>query len=450
MAGLVGIDITKKLPATAVVGSIYKIEGNVKIFGAVGAPPFVYARVRRKEWYKPEIAEETSYNRGWPIPITGSFTVDFQPEKDGNYQVSVLASPAPISLPAIGVFPTLFESDAMKVDVGKVSEYLTFSQPKINGTTFTKVRPGDKLTIICSITSTATTPITATGKVSIYQGAFWSTPGDLVETLTVPQFTIEPNETIDIKAETTADSEITSKDIQLSLLQDSTEIESQRFQDAYSVEAEEIAFDLSQPTATPSQVSPGATVNIACPVKSRSTKVQNVTAKFLIYEGSVLPTHGTLLDTKSVTFSISPGQTYNATVSHTAVAGTIDRRDVGLQIIVNDKVMAEDEWDDVFYVTDGGNCFRPFPAHGNPIAGEPRSDRQHHLPRDLECPQVQTVTAKFLIYEGSILPDHGTLLDTKSVTPSISPDQDKPTMPSSTTRPLPAPSTGEMWGSRLF
>jgi len=236
MAGLVEVEITKKLPETGVVGSAYKIEGNVKMFGAVGAPPFVYARVRRKEWYKPEIAEETSYNRGWPIPITGSFTVSFQPAKDGIYQVSVLASPAPISLPFIGVFPTLFESDAMRVDVGKVSEYLTFSQPKINGTTFTKVGPGDPLTIICSITSSATTPITATGKVSIYQGAFWSTPGDLVEELTVPQFTIQPNETIDIKVETTADSEITSKDIQLFLLQDSTEIDSQRFQDAYSVE----------------------------------------------------------------------------------------------------------------------------------------------------------------------------------------------------------------------
>jgi hypothetical protein len=61
-----------------------------------------------------------------------------------------------------------------------------------------------------------------------------------------------------------------------------------------------------------------------------------------------------LLDTKSVSFSISPGQTYNASVSHTAVAGTIDRRDVGLQIIVNSQVVAEDEWDDVFYVTAAG------------------------------------------------------------------------------------------------
>ncbi len=236
MAGLVEVDITKKLPATAVVGSVYKIEGNVKVFAAVGAPPFVYARARRKEWYKPEIAEETSYHRGWPVPITGGFTIGFQPEKDGNYKVAVLASPAPISLPLIGVFPTLFESDEMEVDVGKVSDYLTFLQPKINGTTFTKVHPGDEITIICSVKSKATTPITVTGKVSIYQGAFWSTPGDLVQELTVPQFTIAPNETVDIKVETTADSEITSKDIQLFLLQDSIEIDSQRFQDAYSVE----------------------------------------------------------------------------------------------------------------------------------------------------------------------------------------------------------------------
>jgi len=60
MPGIVGIEITKPLPETAVVGSTYKIEGAVKVFDAVGAPPWVYAEVKHKEWYKPEFAEKRS------------------------------------------------------------------------------------------------------------------------------------------------------------------------------------------------------------------------------------------------------------------------------------------------------------------------------------------------------------------------------------------------------
>ncbi|GAI98548.1 unnamed protein product, partial [marine sediment metagenome] len=87
MAEIVGIEITKPLSDKAVVDSVYKIEGAVKIFDAMGAPPFVYAKIRRKEWYKPEIAEEVSYERGWPVPGTGDFSIEFKPEKEGEYKV---------------------------------------------------------------------------------------------------------------------------------------------------------------------------------------------------------------------------------------------------------------------------------------------------------------------------------------------------------------------------
>jgi len=63
MTDVVGIEITKPPPAEAVAGSTYKIEGSVKVFDAVGAPPFVYAEVKHKEWYKPEFAEEKEYIR---------------------------------------------------------------------------------------------------------------------------------------------------------------------------------------------------------------------------------------------------------------------------------------------------------------------------------------------------------------------------------------------------
>ena len=119
MAGIVGIEITKPLPAEAVAGSAYKIEGSVKVFDVVGAPPFVYAEVKHKEWYKPDFAEEKDYIRAWPVPITGGFSIDFKPEKEGDYEVKVIATPALIPLPAIGVWPTVGESDVMKVSVGQ-------------------------------------------------------------------------------------------------------------------------------------------------------------------------------------------------------------------------------------------------------------------------------------------------------------------------------------------
>ena len=89
---LVKIEITKPLPETGVVGVTYKIEGSVKMFDAIGAPPWVYAEVRRKEWWKPEFIEEVSYERGFPTPITGTFSIDIKPEKKSDYEVTIVAT----------------------------------------------------------------------------------------------------------------------------------------------------------------------------------------------------------------------------------------------------------------------------------------------------------------------------------------------------------------------
>jgi len=119
VAGIVEIEITKPLPEKAVAESTYKIEGSVKVLGAVGAPPWVYAEIKHKEWYKPEFAEEIEYERGFPMPISGDFDIDFKPEKEGDYEVKLIATPALLPLPAIGVWPTVGESDVMKVAVGQ-------------------------------------------------------------------------------------------------------------------------------------------------------------------------------------------------------------------------------------------------------------------------------------------------------------------------------------------
>ena len=104
MAEIVEIEITKRLPEEGVAESPYRIEGSVKAFGAIGAPPFAYAEVKYKEWYKPDWAEKKDYLRGWPGPFTGVFTIEFWPEKEGEYQVKVIATPAPLSLPAVECF----------------------------------------------------------------------------------------------------------------------------------------------------------------------------------------------------------------------------------------------------------------------------------------------------------------------------------------------------------
>ena len=114
---IVKIEITKPLPESGAVDTTYKIEGSVKMFDAVGAPPWVYAQVRYKEWWKPEFAEEVEYERGFPIPITGDFSIDFKPEKEGEYEVTVVATPAPLSLPVVGVFPITGKSDVMKMAI---------------------------------------------------------------------------------------------------------------------------------------------------------------------------------------------------------------------------------------------------------------------------------------------------------------------------------------------
>lgn len=119
---LVKIEITKPLPATGAVDTTYKIEGTVKMFDAVGAPPWVYAEVRRKEWWKPEFIEEVSYKRGFPIPVSGDFSIDVKPEKESDYEVTVIATPAPLSLPVVGVFPITGKSDMMKMRVSEKPE----------------------------------------------------------------------------------------------------------------------------------------------------------------------------------------------------------------------------------------------------------------------------------------------------------------------------------------
>lgn len=132
-ADIVKIEITEPLPETCFVGLSYKLSGTVKVAG-IGAPPWVYAEVMKKEWYKPEVAEEVSYERGLPKPISGDFSIDLRFAATGSYEVTVVATPAPLSLPMVGVPPVVGKSDTMKIEVAEAPPAaFRFSSVTIDG-----------------------------------------------------------------------------------------------------------------------------------------------------------------------------------------------------------------------------------------------------------------------------------------------------------------------------
>lgn len=156
VSGLVEIEIKTPLPSECAVGGTYTIEGVAKVADKVGPPPWLYAQVQKKDWYKPEILEETSYWRGFPIPITGKFSIDWTPNKTGIYEVTVVATPAPLSLPVVGVPPITGQSSMMKVSVGemgkevskfKIVTYRKEGEEMVTPGTVITVDPGEEIEI---------------------------------------------------------------------------------------------------------------------------------------------------------------------------------------------------------------------------------------------------------------------------------------------------------------
>lgn len=117
--GIVGIEISLPLPAECSVDTVYRVEGKAKLLRAIPAAPWIYLEVNRKAWYEPEHIEKwfTSYEQGLPMPSTGNFTIDWRPEREGEYEVRAIATPAPIDLPVLGVGPLTGASEVMNVIV---------------------------------------------------------------------------------------------------------------------------------------------------------------------------------------------------------------------------------------------------------------------------------------------------------------------------------------------
>lgn len=114
---------------------------------------------------------------------------------------------------------------------------------------------------------------------------------------------------------------------------------------------EKMDFDLTKPSPSISRSDPGTQIELTCPVTSRCTMPVDAEAKVIIYEGSIMPGHGTkITEYDSSIPQINPNETVDVIIQHTTVEGTIDRRDVEVEIYVEGNKIKESEWDDVFYV----------------------------------------------------------------------------------------------------
>ncbi len=105
---------------------------------------------------------------------------------------------------------------------------------------------------------------------------------------------------------------------------------------------------ITRPTAYPESAPPGP-VLLTIPITS--TEGIWTTIRVIAYEGSVWPGHGTQLWYQDQVVYLS-GTTNVKALRTTSELGSIDRRDVRVQVFdANAQLIADEEWDDVYYVT---------------------------------------------------------------------------------------------------
>ena len=282
---------------------------------------------------------------------------------------------------------------------------------------------GQIVTITCGISMTEGSALNGIAVLQVFEGSILSGHGSPLGQVSKP-LQISTGESKTVTFSYTAIGAIGRKDVAIVIYDGDTEVGSNEWDDLFYTIESGVSFALARPSALPNPASPGSTVTITCPITSNSSEVKSVTANIKIYEGSILAAHGTLLSTKIVSFSISPGQTYNGVVTDIAVAGSIDRRDIGVEVYVGGQLITSDEWDDVFYVQSGGSTsFSLGQPSALPNPASPGSTVTITCPITSNSSEVKSVTANIKIYEGSILAAHGTLLSTKIVSFSISPGQ---------------------------
>jgi hypothetical protein len=114
-----------------------------------------------------------------------------------------------------------------------------------------------------------------------------------------------------------------------------------------------MSLTLERPLSVlPSQLS--GNVRITVPIKCAGPGGE-VAVNLFIYEGSLWVTHGTLIASYTQDVSFLGGEEKDVSFEHTVVSTAESRRDVGVEIVEGDRVLASREFDDAFtVVTTGG------------------------------------------------------------------------------------------------
>ena len=107
-----------------------------------------------------------------------------------------------------------------------------------------------------------------------------------------------------------------------------------------------MSLTLASPLSVwPSQISGEIYINV--PIKCVGPAA-TASIKLYVFEGSVWATHGTLLAEYSQQVEFLGGQTKDVLFTHAEKATSESRRDVSIEIIIDDQVVRSDEFDDVY------------------------------------------------------------------------------------------------------
>lgn len=102
----------------------------------------------------------------------------------------------------------------------------------------------------------------------------------------------------------------------------------------------------------PSQIS--GNIRITVPIKCAGPG-GDVAVNLYIYEGSLWSTHGRLIASYTQDVSFLGGEEKDVAFEHTVVPTAEGRRDVGVQVVEGDRVLASREFDDAYNVATTGD-----------------------------------------------------------------------------------------------
>lgn len=351
-------------PETPKMNQPFTVKGKVDLLKIpFMAPCWVITTVTYPEKWWEEIIPiwGSPEKREMVMAVGGDFEVSFPRglDREGEFSLAVRLYPGPtiplnaITIPPVPAAATFETTFAVIGEMPPPEKRFILEKPTVKPAT--TVDPGTEITISCPVRSESTEEESIRVRCAIYEGSFLPGRGTKIADYVSDVTPIAPGETktFDFK-HTTITGTIDRRDVDVALYVNTEIVKSEEWDDLYYVgrpPEEKIDFELTRPSVTPAEITPGTVITITCPITSGCDKEQTVTAKCIIYEGSVLPTHGTRITTKtSAEFVIMPGETKNMVVTHTAIEGTIDRRDVEVEVYIAGKMVKEDEWDDVYYV----------------------------------------------------------------------------------------------------